>query len=252
MRRGKSPDAATLRRLYVDEGLTCTDIGVRYGAAAASASKWIRAAGLTRTGSEAMRLRMARSTPEQRLAITEAAHAAVRGRKQTAADMALKAIGRQRTQSHISPLDRHFRDLLAQRGSDIEEAALGVAVGPYNVDVAIGLSVAVELWGGAWHRTGRAAARHQQRTRHLLDAGWHVVIVECVSEQFPLTPAAAEYAVAFAERVRSNPPMRRQYRVIRGTGQEVIRGCAECDDFPFVAPDRGTSHVWCPHQLVAG
>ena len=47
------------------------------------------------------------------------------------------------------------------------------AIGPYNVDLAVG-SVAVEVLGGEWHGY---KPRHRERTEQILDAGWSMVFV---------------------------------------------------------------------------
>lgn len=246
------PYAEEAYRLY-QSGMTLDEVAGRFGTTLGNLSRAFRKRGWpARSGSEAMLLRMRGTPPEERSANATAAHNAVRGMKRSASDLEARAVARQQHGHGISVLDRHFRGLLAQCGGDVEEASLGVAVGPYNVDIAISPAIAVELWGGAWHRGGRAAARHQQRTRYLLDAGWNVVIVECAAECFALSRAAAEYVLTFREGIGSDPAAKRQYRVVRGTGQEIIRGCAECDDFPFKLPNRRSNHVWCPHQLVTG
>lgn len=251
LRRGRYPDGATLRRLYVDERLTCTVIGTRYGVSFATAAKWIKAAGLTRTASEAMYLRMGQASDTGRTAITEAANAARRGRRDDPERKARRAVTRQVRELGVSALDRQLCRWLLE-ADPTTAGTLVKAIGPYNVDVAVSPAIAVELWGGAWHRKSRATNRHRERTRYLLDAGWHLVIVECANDGFALSHGAAEYVLAFREQVGRDPTARREYRVVRGTGQELIRGCAECDQFPFKLPARRPGHLWCPHQLIAG
>jgi len=239
-----------LRRLYVEGGLTSTEIAARYGVLGTTAAGWVQAAGLSRTASEVMRRRMGRATAEERTAITEAANAARRGQRDPLERLIRRAATREQRGLGTSALDRQMRVWL--RETDPSTApTLGKAIGPYNVDVAVSPSIAVELWGGAWHRKGRALNRHRQRTRYLLDAGWHLVVVECANDGFALSRGAADYVLAFREQVGSDPTARREYRVVRGTGQEVIRGCAECDHFPFKLPGRRSDHLTCPHQLVA-
>ena len=51
------------------------------------------------------------------------------------------------------------------------------AVAQYNIDLAIGDSIAVEVFGGGWHGYGRHAARFEERTRYLLSHGWHQVVI---------------------------------------------------------------------------
>jgi len=117
----------------------------------------------------------------------DAAHAAVRGIAKSLDDLCLKAVGRERTQANVSPLDRAFATMLDT------PAIINKAIGPYNIDVAVH-PVAVEIYGGGWHAAGRAAARFPKRARYILDCGWHLVII-WVSEKssYPLTIAASEY-----------------------------------------------------------
>jgi hypothetical protein len=122
------------------------------------------------------------------------------------------------------------------------------AIGPYNVDIALA-PIAVEVFGGAWHGGGRAAARWPKRIRYLLDEQWHVVVVWVEHARDPLTIGAAEYVVALRDQLRRNPALVGQYRVIRGSGKEIIRGCANDDHFPVKPPRGSRTHVRCEHAL---
>jgi hypothetical protein len=248
------PYADEAYRLY-QSGVSLEDVASRFGTYATNLSRAFKRRGWeVRSISEGNRLRMGRMTPEERSANAGAAHDAVRGMTRTSADLEARAYSRMERRLGVSPLDTQMAEWLRDGGvwkGRLIVPGLAQAIGPYNVDVAL-YPVAVELWGGAWHRGGRAAARHQERTRYILDAGWNVVIVECTADCYALTRAAAEYVLSFTQSVRRHPPAQRQYRVIRGTGQEVVRGCAECEDFPFKLPNRRADHVWCPHQLVTG
>lgn len=249
-RRRRPPDS-TLRILYVDERMTCAWIAELFEVDTSTAAEWVRDAGLTRTASEALSLRMRRATDAQRTAITQAANAARRGQHDPLKRRVRRAETREQRGLGVSALDQQMRQWLL--AADPTTTGVVVkAIGPYNVDVAIRPTIAVELWGGAWHRTGRAMNRHRERTRYLLDAGWHLIVVECANDGFALSHEAADYVLTFRERVGREPSHQRQYRVIRGTGQELIRGCAECDQFPFKLPPGRPDHVWCPHQLIAG
>lgn len=228
-------------------GLSAPEIAARFGVNPATARRWLRAVGQQPNRSEAMRLRLARLGANGRASLVSAAHAAVRGRPKSFDDLCRKAIGRERAGSHISPNDRALADMLTQRGLTV---TLGKAVGPYNVDIAAG-AVAVEVFGGAWHGGGRAAARWPQRIRYLLDTGWSVVVIWVEQATYPLTVEAADYVVSLCQVTGSDPSARRQYRVIRGTGQEIVRGCAQDDHFPVKPPRERRIHVRCDHERVA-
>lgn len=203
---------------------------------------WHRRGWPVRDGQEAAALRYADTSPEYRQALTVAAHDAVRGRGQSFEHRCRIALGRERTLAHQSETEELLLNMLPV------DAIPGKAVGPYNVDIAIG-TVAVEIYGGTWHAQGRAAARFPQRTRYLFDHGWSVVIIWVEQARYPLTVAAAEYVIALGEFTRSNPTATAQYRVIRGNGQVIVRGCANDDHFPLKPSRERRLHLRCPHDL---
>ena len=134
----------------------------------------LRKHGITpRSRSDAMYLRMAQTTAEERQRLTEAAHAAVRGRTQPEECRIRMAQGRERTKSHASPDAIELAGALADCGFPV---TLEKAVGPYNLDIAFDeLPVAVEIQGGQWHGHGRHAARIGKRRKYILSRGWHLV-----------------------------------------------------------------------------
>lgn len=178
--------------------------------------------------SEAMYVRMANTTAEERARLSEAAHVAVRGTKHSAERLIERA---KRLEGRITANVSQGEINLA---ADLRAAGLPIvhqkAVGPYNVDLATG-SVAVEVLGGGWHRT----KRHGERLRYLMDSGWDVLYV-WVSSKTPLGPGAAQYVVSHVEFRNRNPTMPRCYRVIRGSGQFVAEGSADKNDVPDVIP----------------
>lgn len=196
-----------------------------------------------RDGSAAALLRYTHTTPEYRADLTAAAHAAVRGKPYSDAAAYQRALGNERTCSKQSPAERNLIGML-----DAPVVAQK-AIGPYNADIAVH-GIAVEVLGGEWH--GGSRTTWQQRTRYILNAGWAVVGVRVNYPREPLTINAAEYIIAFAEMLRGYPSARRQYRVIRGTGEMVIAGCLDDDNFPLKPPRRGTEVVRCQHDLIPG
>lgn len=202
---------------------------------------WRKRDWIIREGKEASALRYAGTTPEYRQAITVAAHDAVRGSNRTFDELCRRAIGVERARSNQSAVERAMLAMLP-------DATPCKAIGPYNVDLALG-TVAVEIFGGGWHGGGHHAARWPERIRYLLDQGWSVVVVWVQQPRYPLTVAAAEYVIALSEFTRSNPTATAQYRVIRGNGQVIVRGCANDDHFPLKPPRERRLHLRCPHDL---
>lgn len=196
----------------------------------------------TRSVAEASALRYADTTPEYRRAITAAAHDAARGSSHSFEYRCRIALGKERTLANQSETERLLLDMLPVG------AKPGKAIGPYNVDIAVG-TVAVEVYGGTWHSGGRAAARFPQRVRYILDQGWSVVLIWVEQARYPLAVAAAEYVIALGEFTRRHPTAPTQYRVIRGTGEEIVRGCAKDDHFPLKPARERRLHLRCPHDL---
>lgn len=196
----------------------------------------LRAAGVARrTLTQANRLSMEARTPEENRANTRAAHDAVRGTKQSAEHRAKIAATREERQTHVSEHELRLAELLGQRGLDVRPQA---AVGPYNVDLATG-TVAVEVFGGGWHAYGAHRKRTPQRLRHILDAGWNLVIVWASLERWPIGEGACDYIEAFAKLASSNPALRGEYRVIWGDGQDATRPGLDVDDLALKPARRG-------------
>jgi very-short-patch-repair endonuclease len=135
---------------------------------------------------------------------------------------------REETLSHASSREHQFGAYLTGAGLAVTPQK---AVGPYNIDFAVG-AIAVEILGGGWHAY---KPEHQKRTPYILNQGWHMLFVWDLKKA-PLCVEAAEYVVAFAKNASGNPSAIREYRVIRGDGQLMTRGSADDDQFPLVPP----------------
>lgn len=181
-----------------------------------------------RNRSAGMYVRMARTGPEERARLTEAAHAAARGRTIPFDELCRNALGTQSSVANISAYEYRLCDLLAERGVAYTQQR---AYGPYNVDVTVG-RVAVEILGGNWH----ASKSHGQRIRYLLDSGVDVLYIWSTGD-FKIGPGAAEHVIAFAEEASGNPTSGGRYRVIRGNGQLVADFQTDRDEIPDVVPN---------------
>jgi very-short-patch-repair endonuclease len=177
--------------------------------------------GITPRGrSDSMFLRMAQSTPEERMRLTQAAHAATRGRPQPEDRCIRQAQGRERTKSHAGPDAVTLAELLNARGLPV---TLEKACGPYNIDLTLdAAAIAVEIQGGNWHAYGRHGARLGKRREHILGAGWHLVEVWGTSEILRKNLGIiADKLTAFAEEFGGLDSSRRQHRVLRGNGEDA-------------------------------
>jgi hypothetical protein len=124
-------------------GESLKSISDRIGISRPSLLRHLKQVGVPiRGGSSANLLRFARSTREERLAITEAAHAAVRGVPHTREHKLKIAQGRSKPGCiRIGAGEQDFAAYLRERGHTVVEQA---AIDVYNVDLLVG-AVVVEL-----------------------------------------------------------------------------------------------------------
>ena len=189
-------------------------------------------AGITiRTKSAAEQVKWSKMTTAQRTLQVVAAHDATRGvargpRPAPHAHALAKA--KEIGLSHVHPTE-----------TEIYTAMLGVspiqqlAIGPYNADVAA-QPVAVEVCGSTWKVAADYRARLLKRTRHILDAGWHVVFVT-FTRATPFMPSViGNELIAYVQLARDAPSMTREYRVIRGNGEWRQSGHVEDIDAALV------------------
>jgi very-short-patch-repair endonuclease len=163
-----------------------------------------------------MYIRMKTSTHEERRRLTEAAHAAVRGKPQSHQTKVNIAKGKQRLLAHRGPADAKLAEMLANRGwPGIEQLAADV----YNIDIGYeSLRVAVEVCGGGWHGWGTKRTADARKFKYLTDRGWLILCVY-YTQSAPITEEAAGYIVTLLESVSRGEPRGKQYRVILGDGR---------------------------------
>ena len=127
-----------------------------------------------RSCQEANSLWIGKTTKEFRQAITEAAHAAVRGKKYTVEDKIHRAISREKSgyQSHFGPGETELCSRLDKEGiSYIRQKAVNI----YNIDICIG-TIAVELTIGTCKYQG-AFVFERKRIKKILDCGYSVILI---------------------------------------------------------------------------
>jgi very-short-patch-repair endonuclease len=164
---------------------------------------------------------IANMTPEQRQAMTASAHRAVKGMTRTEKDLCQRAATRERLGQGISRSEAYLSELLSERGHTV---TLQKAIGRYNVDLALHAApVAVEVFGGHWHSSGRHAARFRQRNEYILDAGWRLVYI-WVTRPYPLESCAVEQIISLAESLRRGESVGREELMIYGNGQPAALG----------------------------
>lgn len=173
-----------------------------------------------RTASEAQFLRNARYTPEQRRQFTAGAHAACRGVKQTLEHRCKIAATKQATA--VVPPPRYEGDMYGWLTAAGLAPVCQMALGPYNLDLALCESrIAVEVFGGHWHATGRHARRFRERTEYILGAGWvpvYIWVTHGWKGRIHWSRASAEYVVSLHQVRCSGEPAAGKEHVIRGDG----------------------------------
>jgi len=219
-------DVEHLVREYL-AGRSVLDLAREFGVSRNVIDRRLDRAGIERRGRSAANIvRMSKLTPEERSANAAAAHAAIRGTARSFETKVRVALAKQAS----GVIDSEWEAMVA---ADLRSCGIDpipqLAIGPYNCDIAAH-PVAVEVFGGHWHFSGRHLARAEERIRYLGDAGWHVLML-VINERVPAyryTVATGDHLVAYIKQARANPAAPRKYRVIDCRGQALAAG--RCDD----------------------
>lgn len=190
-----------------------------------------------RDQSEAGLVRTSRMTFEERGAQAWAANNATRGVTPDEDRLERAARTRMERGGFDSAAEKLLWELCSALGLHLQSQ---MAIGRYNVDLA-NRPVAVEVFGGGWHL--RRKARHAERTKQILDQGWHLLIVWDLSES-RLGAGAAEYLHAWHQEASGQPASTREYRVISGEGQLLSAGRVDRYEFTLEPPPRSRLHPW--------
>lgn len=215
MTRRLNIDVDDLVKRY-EAGASVKELADVFGCARNVVVKRLGERGITqRNRSEAMFLRQAQMSVEERKALLAKAHKAARGRIHSEEESVRRAKTRFERQLGIS----HYA---VELGQVLTELGIGYffeyPVGPYNLDFALqGNPVAVELHGGGWHTAGSHARRRPKRLEYLFSCGWTVVEVWCVNPTWkPLAVAKQIYSIA--EVLSTDPADVSQHWMLRCDG----------------------------------
>jgi hypothetical protein len=167
----------------------------------------------------------------QRAHQVRAAHDATRGKPCSIEAVKQRARTQQQRVLHASPLETKLADMLRERGIHTVPQQ---AIGTYNCDLGAS-PVAVEVRAAYWDCIN--SDRFRNRIRNILDAGWSVLIV-LINKRKPLTPIIADDAAAYIKRLRGQPPVISQYRVVWGTPEVTTSGRADDDQLALKYPFR--------------
>jgi transposase-like protein len=232
-RRGfRDSDVRPLHAEYL-RGASSVDLAKRLGCHSSTLRNVFKRAGLPVRDARAAHIVHNAALPaSERSRRAAAAHEAVRGVKHSAEQLRARALRREAAPPPMPSTERRVAGVLRRMGNALRYQR---ACGPYNIDLAIGDAIAVEVFGGGWHASGRHAARYPKRTRYLLDRGFDVVIVWVEQAYRDGWIHALHHVIADLQRADRDPAAPRQYRVIRRRG-EVLSGDANDHDFPLVPP----------------
>ena len=175
----------------------------------------LQAGVVCRGRSESMYVRMSRLTPEERQALTRAAHDAVRGKKRSSEDLVKRAKSREWGIPNLPGYERDIFEEFVRRDIDFIPQK---AVGKYNLDFLVFGRIAFEVFGGGWHFYGAHAQRFRSRDKFIRDSGY--IPVYCVVMREGLDAGAVcDYLVSLFEILSSDPASTSEQYVIRGDGQ---------------------------------
>src|SRR3989304_3140085 len=227
----KKSDIDESVRLY-KSGLLYADIATKFGVHWMVVRYAIKKAGVkSRSLSEVAYIMNSRLSEKERARKARAAHDAVRGKCQSFEHRMKIALAREKKGIGISRIESCFMTMLEKAGFHCVPQK---AIGPYNVDIAITeAAVAVEIFGGQFHTTGRSAGRFRKRFDYLFNEGWHPIVI-WVTRDYPLEIGAVEYVVAFAEKIGRGESMGRKGQMIRGGGKPPAIGKNKFDGRPVI------------------
>lgn len=180
-----------------------------------------------RTMSAANKLRYIDMSQDEKNAVIKNAQDSVRGKFQAVEHLLNRAKGVERTKPNVSIAEKILSDFLLERGV---ETIPQKAINKYNVDLAA-FPVAIEVLSGFWHAS---KIKHVERARDIFSAGWDMIFVWTSKTRSPITPAVADYIIAFLNERRRNPSAPREYRVIRGDGKFLAGGRADDNNFSIM------------------
>ncbi|MCW2922255.1 MAG: hypothetical protein JWL76_2129 [Thermoleophilia bacterium] len=224
------PDLTDLTSRY-SAGESENSLAKTHGVSRGVIRRTLLANGIEPRGSAAANRLLANSrTPEQHRASVAAAHEARRGQRDSFETLCRRAATRQKRQLGMSPYEQLLAAWLTERGLD---ATPQRAIGPYNADLGVE-GVAVEVYGGRWHNSGRHAERAPRRCRYILEEGWSLLVIWVDARSHPLTEATADRVVELVEQTRRGA---REYQVVWGDGSPAPASGREVE-LDVISPPR--------------
>lgn len=174
---------------------------------------------------EANQLSMSQRTPEEKARNAQSAHDAIRGKSYSRQELCERASKRQKSfTSFDSPYEIAIANELRCRGIKFIPQ---LAVDKYNIDFAIGNYIAFEVFGGHWHSQGRAAARFDDRSKHIFSTDRAIVICWFSLNTISNIPAIVDYLISLDKVLCSDPAARCKHYVIGSDGKPSAIGSSK-------------------------
>lgn len=204
-------------------GESVNALSKRFGVSRTVINRRLKESGVVIRGrAEANKLTATKRTPEEKRRYVQAAHDAITGKPQSYETLCKRA----------ATVQRHFSGFSSPYEADVAEhlTLAGVefvpqlAVDCYNLDFGISGNIALEIFGGGWHSSGRHADRFNKRSKHLFDRGYTIVICWITLKERFDPAAIANYIVSLQNVLRSDPTARCKHYVIGADGKPSTVG----------------------------
>jgi very-short-patch-repair endonuclease len=147
------------------------------------------------------------------------AQAAVRGSHVLWETKCKSAKTRENLRINVSPLENELAQMFKDKGFQVTQQK---AVGAYNLDVALERErIAIEVFGGNFHKFGDHKALFFKRSKYLLDEGWCLIFVWIEGLRHPMTLHGRDYLLSLCQKPGLNKTLKRRYWMIWGDGKHI-------------------------------
>jgi very-short-patch-repair endonuclease len=223
-------DLDDLRRRY-EAGASVKQLAEHFGCSRRPIAQRLEDMGITpRDRSEAMYLRMANTSFEDRQKLVKNANSVARERVHSEQEKIKRALAVYSSKRNVSPYEVDVIEALEAHGIVVVSQ---YPVGPYNLDISlVERPLAMEIHGGGFHASGRHAARRPQRLEYLFSRGWSLIEVWNVTPRTWNPVAVAENFIALGNLMRSDPAPHSRHWMILGNAQPA----PACRSYGYDAP----------------
>lgn len=234
---GQHIDGEQIAREYL-AGDSLLALTTRYGVSGDALRRILTRAGIDiRTRAEAQVLRAAAEDPEAKAARYRLSSASLQGRVMSQESLAARALSNQDTQRLVGRHERDIGDLLRTVGLQVRPQ---LAVGRYNLDLAVGEHLALEVHTSR-HSPNMVnrAATPKRRVHDLTEQGWRLLYLWCPDG---INPEDCDQVITLAEVLSPLPPTVAQQLVVRCHGYPPALGRPRNDQRAVIPAAGGGDH----------